>query len=56
MSAKTLLVVGLAICVIAALLMVTEVLSVGWGVVVGMIGLGLLSASGAKRTGASSNA
>ena len=34
-----------AISVLAAVLMLTDVLSVEWGVVVGMIGIGLIAAA-----------
>ena len=50
MNDKKLMVVGLSVCVAAAVLMVTGTLIVPWGIVVGMIGVGLLSAFAAKRS------
>ena len=50
MHDKMLLVVGLAVSVAAAVLMISGTLSLPWGLVVGVIGLGLLSAVAARRT------
>lgn len=51
MSTRALLAIGLAICVLAAVLMIADVVGVGWGAAIGMIGLGLISGSAAKRGG-----
>lgn len=40
-------VVGLAICVLAAVLMVADVLGVGWGSALGMVGVGLIAGGAA---------
>jgi hypothetical protein len=45
MSNRTKSIAGFAISVLAAVLMLTDVLSVEWGVVVGMIGIGLIAAA-----------
>ena len=55
MSTKALLIVGLAVCVLAAVLMIADVVGVGWGAAIGMIGIGIISASAAKRGDATSN-
>jgi hypothetical protein len=39
-------VVGLAICVLAALLMLTDVVAVGWGSALGVIGIGVIATTG----------
>lgn len=49
MSTKTSLVIGLAICVLAAALMILNVVGVAWGAVIGVIGIGVISASSATR-------
>lgn len=45
MSKRVRSIVGFAITVLAAVLMLTEVLSVGWGAALGMIGVGLIAAA-----------
>ena len=45
MSKRTKSIAGFAISVLAAVLMLTDVLSVEWGAVVGMIGVGLIAAA-----------
>lgn len=47
MGNKTLAYVGLGICILAAALMVGNVLSIGWGSALGVIGIGLLASSSA---------
>ncbi len=49
MNSRALLVLGLAVCVLAAVLMIADVVDVGWGAAIGVIGLGVISASAAKR-------
>lgn len=49
MTKRSYFVVGLAVCLVAAALMVLGWLNLGWGAAVGMIGVGLLAAS-ATRT------
>lgn len=56
MGTKGLLLVGLAICVLAAVLMIVDVVGVGWGAAIGMVGLGVISTSAAKRGGATTTA
>ena len=48
-SRKALLAAGLAMCLLAALLMLADVVGVGWGAAIGMIGIGVISTSAAKR-------
>jgi hypothetical protein len=45
MSRRTKSIAGFAISVLAAVLMLTDVLNVEWGAVLGMIGLGLIAAA-----------
>lgn len=45
MSTRVSLAVGLAICVLAAALMILDVVGVPWGAVIGVIGVGVISAS-----------
>lgn len=46
MGRLPLLVIGLAVCVAAAALMLADVVDVGWGSVIGVIGLGIITAAG----------
>ena len=54
MSSNALLAAGLGICVLAALLMIADVVGIGWGAAIGMVGVGVISASAAKRRTAAS--
>ncbi len=45
MSKRTKSIAGFAISVLAAVLMLADVLSVEWGAVIGMIGVGLIAAA-----------
>lgn len=38
--------VGLAICIVAAILMIGDVASTGWGSAIGVIGLGVIASAG----------
>ncbi len=46
---KAFVAVGLAISVLAALLMLADVVDVGWGIAIGAVGVGVLGSSAAKR-------
>ncbi|MGI9616186.1 MAG: hypothetical protein ACR2QO_24945 [Acidimicrobiales bacterium] len=39
---------GLAVCVIAAALMIAGVVDAGWGAAIGMVGIGLLGAAATR--------
>lgn len=51
MSTKAYLAGGLAICVLAAVLMISDVVGVGWGAAIGMIGVGVIGGTAANRDG-----
>lgn len=48
MNPKALVMLGLLICVLAAGLMVADVIGVGWGSALGMVGVGLLASAGVR--------
>lgn len=46
MSRPLSLAIGMTVCAAAAVLIVADVLSVGWGSAVGVIGLGIIATAG----------
>lgn len=49
MGTRTVVAVGLAICVLAAGLMLANVIDVGWGSTLGAIGVGVITAPALRR-------
>lgn len=49
MKPNATLLVGLAVCVIAAALMIADVVASGWGLAIGMVGIGITSTSAVAR-------
>jgi fucose permease len=43
------LLLGLVVCVVAAILMLADVVASGWGVAIGMLGIGITSTSAVAR-------
>ena len=51
MTPRLLFLLGMATCVIAAVLMVAGVITVPWGSALGVLGVGLLGTSASRRPG-----
>ena len=51
MPSTSLFLVGMAVCLLSAALMIADVVDIGWGAALGMLGIGILGGASARRTG-----
>lgn len=51
MPSRSLFLVGMAVCLLSAALMIADVVDIGWGAALGMLGIGILGGASARRTG-----